>query len=327
MSFDKVWGHKEAVRLLKAAIQSGHIGHAYIFEGAFGVGKYTLATAFAKAILGIESETHPDLITVTNALYGEEKKKDGLSIDSVRQMRQDVYVKPYLAKQKVYILPHGDLMGIEAQNCLLKVFEEPPEYCTIIILAENANALLQTIRSRAVLLRLHPLAADEVEDYLTENTDLSGSSVKVKACMSGGSIGRALLLIEDTQADALRTELIDNLCALSGGGNKSVYDLVKFLGKNKEKTGLIFDTLKSWFLDLMHIKQLGKNAKITNADKADILASFSAKLTKTAPMSCLEAVVKYEGIIAANANYSVACLCMATELREEIHGRNYRSTI
>ena len=327
MEFSEVCGHQGIKQLLTTALQTGHIGHAYLFEGPAGVGKYSMASAFAAAIVGGKSERHPDIITVTNQLYDENKKQENLLVDTIRQMRKDVYIMPYTAARKVYILPHADSMNTEAQNSLLKVFEEPPAYCTIVLLAENANALLPTIRSRAVLVHFHPLPPEEVEAYLLSHTALEPAAAALKARMSDGCIGRALTLAEDAAADALRQELLAAVINLCEGGNRPLYDFVLLLKRNKDALPLLFAVLRSWFRDVLHIKQIGKTAEVINADQREALLLFCSKITRAAAYACLAATAKYERIIAANANYPIAVLCMATEYWEEIHGRNYRSTI
>ena len=140
---NNIVGHSDAKRLLYNIAGSGHISHAYIFEGPDGVGRLTLAKAFAKMLVGgadgISADSHPDIIVVTNELYNQSKASKSLSVDTIRAMKADVYIKPYKADKKIYIIPKADTMLDTAQNSLLKVLEEPPEYCVIILITENAN--------------------------------------------------------------------------------------------------------------------------------------------------------------------------------------------
>ena len=142
-------GHKRILQQLSDAVKSGRVGHAYVFEGVDGIGKTTAAFWFAKSCVcasgngypcGVcndcikcEASTHPDINLVDEAFIKNPKIKPG-SVDAMRLVKADAYTTPFMAKRKFYIIPDGDSLLTPAQNTLLKVFEEPPEYCTIIIL-------------------------------------------------------------------------------------------------------------------------------------------------------------------------------------------------
>ena len=81
------------------------------------------------------------------------EKPNTISIDDIReQINNDIVIKPYSSKYKIYIVPDADMMSVQAQNALLKTIEEPPAYAVILLLTENAEILLPTIRSRCVTL-------------------------------------------------------------------------------------------------------------------------------------------------------------------------------
>lgn len=327
MGMEAVIGHENVKRFLESSVNGGRIGHAYIFEGASGIGRLSLAKAFAEKIVGCaDADSSPDIIVVTNSLYDSSKKQANVLVDTIRKMKADVYIRPYRSDRKVYIVPNADSMQDAAQNSLLKVFEEPPEYCTIILIVQNSNSMLQTIRSRAVLVRLHPLPVKSVEQYLTKVKGLSAENAAALAVMSGGSIGRALTLSEDSDAAGLRGEVIDHLVSIIGSGARPLYDFIKFLKQNKTSIGLIIEVMSGWSSDVLHIKTGGDvSGDILNTDKAAELEKFCRAVTREAALRFEEIVTKYSLAIGRNANYPIAVQCMATEYWEEIHGRNYRS--
>ena len=160
--FSDIAGHERIKNVLVRSFEDGHVGHAYIFEGCRGIGRLSAAKAFAQLLMCenpadgevcgrckscamAESENHPDIQIVTNQLYDSTKKSADILVDTVRCMKRDIYIKPYCAERKIYIVPRADTMNVHAQNSLLKVLEEPPEYCTIILIAENSNQFLPTI--------------------------------------------------------------------------------------------------------------------------------------------------------------------------------------
>lgn len=326
MTFEQVQGNESAKSLLRHAVDSGRIGHAYILQGKKGVGRMTLARAFASAVLGTDNpDTHPDFTVVTNQLYDPSKKQETVLVDTIRNMKRDVYIRPYAGDHKIYVIPKADTMQAPAQNSLLKVFEEPPGYCTILLLAENANSFLPTILSRAPVLRLHPLDIKQAADFLEKHHALTPQRAEQLAILSGGALGKALDMLEDSDASALREETFRHLMNLLDGGYRALYDLVRFLKQNKAYADFILEILLSWSQDLLYMKIGGTRFQIVNTDKKDQLQTFCGRITRTAAFRFSEITVRYQGIIGQNANYPVAVLCMVTEYWEEIHGRNHRS--
>lgn len=328
MNTNAITGHKKVINMLSETISRGKVGHAYIFEGNSGVGRLTLAKAFAEGISGCPNNTslenNPDITIVTNELYDHKKTQSSVSVNTIRSMKSDVYIRPYLSDRKVYIIPNADSMMAPAQNSLLKVFEEPPEYCTIILITENADSLLQTIRSRAVLIKIPPLSYDEVNTYLINEKNCDTETANSVAVMSGGSIGRALMLLEDEDAAELRTQVINHLINLSKGGHIALYDFIKFLKQNKSSFTLISEIISEWSDDILHLKIHGE-CDIINADKKAELKKFTSAVTKNAAFNLGEITAKYILAVKRNANYPIAVQCLATEYWEEINGRNYRS--
>lgn len=114
-----------------------------------------------------QSGNHPDIIHLMH------EKPNSISVDDVRtQIVNDVLIKPYSGKYKIYIVPDAEKMTAAAQNALLKTIEEPPAYAVILLLANNASALLPTILSRCVMLSLKPVADDKVKQYLMEHVQV-----------------------------------------------------------------------------------------------------------------------------------------------------------
>lgn len=327
---ENVIGHEKVKKILNGAVAAGTVSHAYIFEGEPGIGRLTLAKAFASKITGgvRDVENNPDITIATPSRFGDTKKKTpGLSISAVREIKTDVYTRPYLAERKVYIIPDADFMGIPAQNSLLKVFEEPPEYCTIILIVKNANSLLQTIRSRAMLIRMLPIEREQTEKYLVDKFGMDKKRAEVLSIISGGSIGRAVALEHDADIIELRDELIKKLIACLDTNKRPLYDLILFLKKNSGSFKEISGILTTWFEDIMRLKFGISSENITNADKTLEIQKFSRAITKASAVALCDAVTKYSLVIDKNANYSVAVQCMAMECWEEIHGRNYRSAL
>lgn len=331
-----VLGHEKVKRVLVGSYLENRVGHAYIFEGPKGVGRKTSAVEFAKLLLCENPQdgescgcckscfmcsagSHPDLKIVTNQLYDETKKSTDVLVDTVRNMKKDIIIKPYLAERKIYVMPSADTMNAHAQNSLLKVLEEPPEYCTIILIAENSNLFLPTILSRAVPVRFFPFPETEVETFLKGQYPELDESTAAVAAMSGGCIGRAKELAEDEDVMELRCQLFSGVVALSARGTRSAYDFMLILKHSKDNIKLIFDILQGIFRDLLFVKQSNSTGGIMNSDKCAELKQIAEKICTDAPVRMLEILLRYKEYLTRNISLAQISQCMSLELWEVMH--------
>lgn len=326
-------------------IKTCRIGHAYIFEGPSGVGKLDTAKAFAMSLICgnvkdgcacgdckdcrmFQTGNHPDVRIVTNQLYDSSKKSTDILVDTVRSMKQEIYIKPYSAERKVYIVPNADTMNIFAQNSLLKVLEEPPDYCTIILIAENSNLFLPTVLSRAAIIKFFPLSKQEVLEYLKEQCpDISTEILHIAANTSGGSRTLALSLAKNDEANEIRSGVIDGLLNLLGRHRKSIYDMTLILKHNKDEKDFVFNVMQEFFKDLMFVKATGSTERITNIDKTSQMEQLADKISQKTPQKLLEILLKYVDYISKNISYAQIAQCISLELWEAINDRGYRSKI
>ncbi len=344
MLFSQITGHNKIKDILMRAAEADRVSHAYIFEGPEGVGKLDMAKAFAMTLLCSDAKegcacgkckdcsmflsgNHPDVRVVTNQLYDSSKKSTDILVDTVRSMKREIYIKPYMAERKVYIVPKADTMNMFAQNSLLKVLEEPPQYCTIILVAENSNSFLPTILSRAPILKFFPLKANEVLEHLKRCCpDISDEVLQMTANMSGGSRSRALSLAESEEANEIRDNAVECITNLLGNRRKSIYDMTVFLKQNKDDSAFIINIMQEFFKDLMFVKS-GVADRITNLDKKEQLDKLASEITDKTPQRMLEILFKYNDYISKNISYAQIAQCISLELWEAINDRGYRSKI
>lgn len=236
LSFDAISGQDRAVADLRRAYLSDHLPHGLIFAGPTGVGKSTTARALATLFLCdkpkddhpcgkcpachlMEAGNHPDFHTVYRQLIRLEKKdskaKD-LSIDVIRQyLVGPANLKPQMERGKVFVIEEAERMNAEAQNSMLKTLEEPAGRTLIILLIDQPNALLPTIRSRCQLIRFNPLPTEFVRTEL-EKRGKSKQDAQDAADFAEGSLGLALQWLEDGVVDRAR-DLRHRLTAITHG--------------------------------------------------------------------------------------------------------------
>ena len=216
MGFESLLGNKRLKENLRVSVRSGSVSHCYLITGPQGAGKRTLAQLLAAAML-CQSEdkpclkcsacrkvlagSHPDVITV------DDPEKKTVSVDLVRQARADIYVRPNEGSRKIYTVPRAMDMSGEAQNALLKVMEEPPEYGVFMLLADNAEKLLPTVRSRCVELRLEGLPREVLKSALERQfPDATQTALEGAVSRSGGYLGQAKEILESGEAFSNQTE-------------------------------------------------------------------------------------------------------------------------
>lgn len=204
MGFEMLLGNDRLKENLSEGIARNHISHFYLISGPKGSGKHTLAKLLAEAILcqgsrkpcgscahcrKMRSGNHPDFITV------EDPEHKNVAVRIVRQIREDMFIRPNEADHKIYLFPQE--LGLEGQNALLKILEEPPEYGVFLLLTDNPDKLLPTVRSRCTELKMQPLPQDVLKKQLrrdfpqAEDADLTAAIHR-----SGGFLGQARQLLE-----------------------------------------------------------------------------------------------------------------------------------
>ena len=217
MGFAELLGNEELKRRLTAALATGKTAQGYLIVGPEGSGRRTLARLLSAAFQctadgdvpclacrqcrKVLAGTHPDVIWM-----GKRDKKR-ISVDEARWVKNDLYVRPNEGKKKIYVFPPTHLMGREAQNALLKVIEEPPEYGVFLMLTAQAEQLLPTVRSRLAELTLLPVPEADATAWLRQKLpQVDAASLSSALSRAGGYLGAAEQLLRgetDEAASAL----------------------------------------------------------------------------------------------------------------------------
>lgn len=215
--FEKIIGNDAIKEMLTKSIENETISHSYLFVGIQGIGKKMLGQELAKRILcldkkqnnscksclALESSNHPDFMCI-------EPDGNSIKIDQIRFLQKKIQEKPIISNKKVYIINEADQMTKEAQNCLLKTLEEPPEFAIIILIGSQENAFLPTIKSRCMILHFQPIEEEKMKQFLEANYGITNMTTNRLAIFQG-SIGKAIKL-KDKQEEYSQIEtMIESL--------------------------------------------------------------------------------------------------------------------
>lgn len=268
--FEDIIGNQKTKEILKRTIISNKASHSYMFLGTEGIGKKLIAKEFAKAILCLSSDkqepgsycgicksciefnssNNPDFIYI-------EPEENKIKIDQIRSMQTKVAEKPIISQNKVYIINDADTMTNEAQNCLLKTLEEPPEYVTIILIGKTEENFLTTIRSRCAKIHFDKISNEDLKTYLINNeiTDISEDLLQ----MADGSIKKALEINENKESYYSLEKIMNNIdkCDII-----EILNLSAELYKSKETINSILENIS-----IIALRQSRQNAKFARCIK------------------------------------------------------------
>lgn len=277
--------HEELMENLIQSVRNGSVSHAYIFEGAKGLGKHESARLFAAALTCLtqgnapcgvcsscteaSANSNPDIIYVEKP-----KDKTRISVDTIRKLNDDAAIKPFNAPKKVYIINEGDLLTTEAQNAFLKTFEEPPEYAVFIIIVETSQSLLPTILSRAVLINFTSISNKKTEQFLLENYPDEEERIPFLVNFCEGNPGTAEDIISNPEFEQLRSDSLDVLKYLLSSNKSEAFLIEDFIDKRKDSADQIFDFWISFLRDIL-VLQCSAFDNTINIDKLSALKKYS----------------------------------------------------
>src|SRR5206468_5523179 len=179
-----------------------------------------------------------------------------IKVDQVRHVIDSIYFRPSEARERVFIFTDSAFMK-EAANSLLKVLEEPPEFATIFLLAENVGELLPTIRSRSMVLPLKSLSIQEIENYLSERrSDWNPQQRALVARLSEGAVGRARTFDLDAYSAARNHALTILRTALRTSEHIDLFKITETYragAEGREKIELLLRCLYSLLQDLLFL--------------------------------------------------------------------------
>ncbi len=322
MKLADVVGHQAVISRLRRAAADDRAAPTYLFCGPPGVGKRTVAEAFAMELLcatptahgacgtcaqciRVAGGTHPDVRVVVR----EADRRD-MRTEQVRELTRWLALRPLMARRKVALLDGAETLNEHGQNALLKTLEEPPGASLLLLVVARASPLLPTVRSRCQQVRLDPLPDADLTRFL-ERQGVPPEQVSLLLARAGGSPGRALALRDDPLAEQ-RGVLLDRLARLPELSAAEVSALAQALARGEVEPAL--EAMVSWCRDLLALVA-GADAPLRNPDAADALRAAAARSSIRGVLHQLQAVCATIEAIERNANRALALETMLLAMR------------
>ena len=240
--------------LLKNTIKSKKIVNGYMFSGSRSTKNFEFAKMFAKMILCFKQEgtscnectscimfdddNHPDYYEINK------EQEESIKIDEIRQMQDRIIEKPITSTKKVYIINNAEKMTVEAQNCLLKTLEEPPEFITIILVSNNENTLLTTIKSRCTKVAFTEENTKELtEEEKKRYEELEKVFGNIEKYLSIDLLNKLDALYKDKDNIFENLDFINEILIKKAINNQRYLDYIDYVEetKNKLKSNVNYD--------------------------------------------------------------------------------------
>lgn len=316
MGFESLLGNERLKENLRTSVGRGRISHFYLISGPAGSGKHTLSRLLSAAILcqssgekpclscnacrKVLANTHPDCITV------EDPEHKNVAVKIVREARADMYVMPNESSRKIYIFPQE--LGTEGQNALLKVLEEPPEYGVFILLSDNPEKLLPTVRSRCTELQLTALPEAAVRQALAEEfPQADAESIDAAISRSGGYLGQAKSLLSDGAAVSPQTEGF-----VKGYADRDALALLQVLvSMEKWKRDQAIPEWQMW----LRLLQSALTCHAGQPAISPLARQLSAARSARELMQAITVLQKIIGYAQGNVSVAAICGCLQWTLR------------
>ncbi|WP_298036845.1 DNA polymerase III subunit delta' [uncultured Desulfuromonas sp.] len=312
MTFTQILGHQRQKDILRRAVASGRLAHAYMFEGAEGIGKRLMALALVRAVFclkgtgcgdctacrKVDHHNHPDLHIL-------EPDGAAIKIDQVRALQKELSFRPLEATKKTCLIDGAEKLNPAAGNALLKTLEEPPGDTLLILMTPQPEGVLSTIRSRCQRLPFSRLGREHLKEALAERLGVDETEAHVLAALSEGSFKKALGKHRDLFLER-RKDLLKTLTGLSQGSILPLFDLAEALAKEKESLPDILEIFQAFFRDLLLFHHGRPEQELVNIDLLETIHRRAGRETDSSLLRKLGAINASRQQLDRNVNRQLA---------------------
>ncbi len=294
---------------------SGNLSHAYLIIGPEGAGKKTLTRAFAKLLMCLDPHgtvpcnecscckyfeafgEHPNVTMLSTG------NKASIGVSEIRDMSEGVFVEPYIGNKKIYIINEADKMTQQAQNALLKILEEPPQYAVFFLLSANRYSILQTVISRCRTLNMSLYSQSALKSIIAEKApEFTPNDVDVLIHRSQGLPGRLIGMLDST--DEQRMYVFDTVNALIENDIEKIFAFAQKLESREEAIAFV-TSINEIMRDITVYTVSGDKNAIFNSDKADFIMNIAQRTTLKKQTAFLDESVKTLKMLSGNVSFQL----------------------
>lgn len=310
MYFENIIGQDFAKKYLTNSIKKNKLNNAYMFEGMYGIGKKKFADELSKLLLDYENlENSPDYVLI---------KPDGNSIKiaQIRNLQSDIVIRPH-RDYKIYIINNAEKMTLEAQNALLKTLEEPPNYAIIILVTNNKESLLETIKSRCDIIKFSPIPIEDLKSYLID-TGIEEERAQLLATFSRGSIENALNLSQSSEFSVMREDVQQYIQIMLDKNIIEILNIPNNMEKYRGKIITLLDMMINYFRDIILLKENVNKNMLINVDKLVFIQNMSGKISYSQLSKIIDIIEDAKNKIKSNCNFNISIQVMSLNIYEVI---------
>ncbi|EGT2201318.1 TPA: DNA polymerase III subunit delta' [Clostridioides difficile] len=310
MYFENIIGQDFAKKYLTNSIKKNKLNNAYMFEGMDGIGKKKFADELSKLLLDYENlENSPDYVLI---------KPDGNSIKiaQIRNLQSDIVIRPH-RDYKIYIINNAEKMTLEAQNALLKTLEEPPNYAIIILVTNNKESLLETIKSRCDIIKFSPIPIEDLKSYLID-TGIEEERAQLLATFSRGSIENALNLSQSSEFSVMREDVQQYIQIMLDKNIIEILNIPNNMEKYRGKIITLLDMMINYFRDIILLKENVNKNMLINVDKLVFIQNMSGKISYSQLSKIIDIIEDAKNKIKSNCNFNISIQVMSLNIYEVI---------
>lgn len=337
--FKDILGHEQIIEHLKNAITMDKVSHAYIINGPDKSGKMMLAEAFAQTLQCEQLEdirktaaegnkevepcmechsckqavgrNQPDII------YVRHEKPNTISVDDIRtQVNNDIVIKPYSSRHKIYIIDEAEKMNVQAQNALLKTIEEPPAYAILILLTTNADTFLPTILSRCVTLNIKVVPDEMIKKYLMSHCQVPDYQADICVAFAQGNVGKAIQLASSEDFNELKASALQLIKRLNDIDLYEMTEAIKQISEYKLQVNDYFDLMMVWYRDVLLFKATKDVNGLIFKDEVYDIKRQAEKCSYNGIETILEALQKAKVRLNANVNFDLTIELLLLTIKE-----------
>ena len=310
MYFENIIGQNLPKRYMTNSINNNKISHAYMFEGGEGIGKKEFAKEFASILMKSSNiVNNPDYIEI-------KPEGSSIKISQIRKLQSDIVIKPH-SEYKIYVILNSDKMTLEAQNAILKTLEEPPKYAIIILIANNKEALLDTIKSRCEIIKFTPISEIDLKKYLIKQ-DIDEQRASIAVSFSRGSIDKALELSKSSDFSIMREDIQQYIDIIL---EKDLFDILNtsnIIDKYKGEIHTVLDIMINYFRDVMILKEKIYKDTIINGDRITFIQNINKKISYSQVTKIIDIIEDIKKKLRSNCNFNISMQVMALNIYEVV---------